>query len=163
MEYQLLKIFWQGRALETHFLLSVFYESKNPNSFIKGVRDILDKRGIFILEHADLLSIIKNNLFDTICHEHLEYYSSKVIIDIINRNRLKVFDQEYNDINGGSSRYYICHKNANYKKKHKKIYHLLLKENKVNLYSTKTYKVFFKKILHEKNKLKKIIRKIKNK
>ena len=48
--------------------LSVFYDLKDPNQFIRNVRDILDDKGIFILEHADLFSIIKNNLFDTICH-----------------------------------------------------------------------------------------------
>jgi SAM-dependent methyltransferase len=144
-------------------VLSVFYDSESPNIFIKNVRDILDKKGVFILEQADLLSIIKNNLFDTICHEHLEYYSSNVIIEMMNRNGLKVFDHEFNDINGGSSRYYICHQKANYKVKQKKINKLLLKETKIGLRFKKTYKIFFKKVLNEKNKLKKIIKGIKNK
>ena len=34
---------------------------------------------------SDLLSIIKNCLFDTICHEHLEYYSTKVIINLMKK------------------------------------------------------------------------------
>ena len=85
------------------------------------VKEVLDKKGVFVLEHADLLCIIKNNLFDTICHEHLEYYSSKVIIDMMNFNGLKVFDHELNDINGGSSRYFMCHQKANYNIKQKKI------------------------------------------
>jgi len=142
---------------------SVFYDLKNPNNFIKGVKSILDKEGIFVLEHADLLSIIKNNLFDTICHEHIEYYSTKVIIEMMNHNRLKVFDHEFNSINGGSSRYYICHQKAHYKMKQKKINSLLLKEKKIGLHSKKIYKIFFKKILEEKNKLKNLIKKIKNK
>ena len=54
--------------------LSVFYDLKNTNRFIRDVKECLDEEGVFILEHADLYSIIKNNLFDTICHEHLEYY-----------------------------------------------------------------------------------------
>ena len=143
--------------------LSVFYDLKSPNNFIKEVRDILDKKGVFILEHADLLSIIKNNLFDTICHEHIEYYSSKVIIEMMNHNGLRVFDHEFNDINGGSSRYYISHQKSNYKVKQKKINKLLLKERKIGLYSKRIYKVFFKRILKEKNKLKKLIKEIKNK
>ena len=143
--------------------LSVFYDLKNPNKFIQDVKEILDKEGIFILEHADLLCIIKNNLFDTICHEHLEYYSSKVIIDMMNRNGLKVFDHNFNDINGGSSRYFICHQKANYKTKQRKIKMLLSKEKKIGLHSKKIFKIFFKKILNEKKKLKKLIKKIKNK
>ena len=62
--------------------LSMFYDLENPNKFLSDIKSLLDKNGIFILEHADLLSIIKNNIFDTICHEHLEYYSSYVIINM---------------------------------------------------------------------------------
>ena len=51
----------------------MFYDLPNPNKFLEDVKKVLDKEGIFVLEHADLLSIIKNCQFDTICHEHLEY------------------------------------------------------------------------------------------
>ena len=57
--------------------LSVFYDSINPNKFLKDIKKILSKNGIFLLEFADLASIIKNKMFDTICHEHLEYYNTK--------------------------------------------------------------------------------------
>ena len=86
----------------------MFYDLRNPNEFLKDVKEILDENGIFILEHADLYSIIKNNVFDTICHEHLSYFSSKVVIDMV-KNNLRVFKHEFNEINGGSSRYYIAH------------------------------------------------------
>ena len=143
--------------------LSVFYDLKDPNRFIEGIKECLDENGIFVLEHADLLSIIKNNLFDTICHEHLGFYSSKVIINMMNFNGLKVFDHEFNNINGGSSRYYICHRKAKYKTKEKKINKLLSKESKIGLHSTKVFKIFFANILNEKDKLKKMIKKIINK
>ena len=142
--------------------LSVFYDLKDPNKFIRGIKKCLDEDGIFVLEHADLFCIIKNNLFDTICHEHLEYYSSKVIIEMMKLNGLKVFDHEFNDINGGSSRYYICNQKSNYKVKQNKIKLLLSKEKKISLHSKKIFRIFFKRILNEKNKLKKLIRKIKN-
>ena len=89
--------------------LSVFYDLRDPNKFIKEIKKILDDKGVFVLEHVDLCYIIKNNIFDTICHEHLIFYSSKIIIEMMKNNGLKVFNHEYNEINGGSSRYYICH------------------------------------------------------
>ena len=143
--------------------LSVFYDLKDPNTFVRGIRECLDEKGIFVLEHTSLLSIIKNNLFDTICHEHLEYYSSKVIIDMMNFNKLRIFDHEFNNINGGSSRYYICHQKAKYKSKKKKINKLLFEESKIGLHSTKIFKTFFNKILNEKDKLNKLINNILNK
>ena len=140
--------------------LSVFYDLRDPNKFIRGVKEVLNEKGIFILEQADLLCIIKNNIFDTICHEHLGFFSSKVIIEMMKSNGLKVFNLEYNDINGGSSRYYICHQKAKYKTKKKKINKLLSQESKIGLHSTKVFKIFFAKILNEKDKLKKLIKKI---
>ena len=81
----------------------------------------------------------------------------------MNFNGLKVFDYEFNDINGGSSRYYICHHKAKYKTKKKKINKLLSEESKIGLHSTKIFRIFFAKILHEKTKLKKLIKEINNK
>ncbi len=143
--------------------LSVFYDLRDPNKFIREIKEILDEKGIIILEHADLYCIIKNAIFDTICHEHLGFYSSKVIIEMIKSNGLKVFNHEYNNINGGSSCYYICHQKANYKVKKNNVKTALLKERRIGLHSKKTFKFFFKKILNEKTKLKKLIKEINDK
>ena len=141
--------------------LSVFYDLRDPNKFIKEIKKLLDDRGVFVLEHVDLYYIIKNNIFDTICHEHLIFYSSKIIIEMMKNNGLKVFNHEYNEINGGSSRYYICHSKTNFKVS-KNIKKVLLRENLQGIELKKTYKVFFTKILNEKIKLIKLIKKIKN-
>jgi len=143
--------------------LSVFYDLRDPNKFISEVKEILDENGVFILEHADLFCIIKNNIFDTICHEHLGFFSSKIILEMVKRNGMKIFNHEYNDINGGSSCYYICHKKANYRIRKSNIKKALLKERKIGLHKKKTFTIFFKKILNQKLKLKKLINKIKDK
>ena len=142
--------------------LSVFYDLRDPNKFLRHVKELLDENGVFILEHADLYMIIKNRIFDTICHEHLGFFSSKVIIEMIKKTGLKVFHHEYNNINGGSSRYYISHKKANYKVK-SSIKKVLLKEEKIGLHSKKIFISFYKEILNQKIKLKKIIKNIKDK
>ena len=141
--------------------LSVFYDLRDPNKFIKEIKKILDEKGVFVLEHVDLYYIIKNNIFDTICHEHLVFYSTKIIIEMMKNNGLKVFNHEYNEINGGSSRYYICHSKTNFKVS-KNIKKVLLRENLQGIELKKTYKLFFTKILNEKIKLIKLIKKIKN-
>jgi len=141
--------------------LSVFYDLRDPNKFIREIKKILDDKGVFVLEHVDLYYIIKNNIFDTICHEHLVFYSTKIIIEMMKNNGLKVFNHEYNEINGGSSRYYICHSKTNFKVS-KNIKKVLLRENLQGIELKKTYKLFFTKILNEKIKLIKLIKKIKN-
>ena len=133
--------------------LSVFYDAADPNKFIKDVKTLLSEDGVFLLEFADLASIIQNKMFDTICHEHLEYYSTKVIINLCKQNNLKVFDIKKNDINGASKQYYICHKNSKYKINKKIIDGIFKEEKKLKLSEEKTFKNFINSINKSKNKL----------
>ena len=126
--------------------LSVFYDLPDPNKFLKDIKDILHKDGLFLLEHADLASIIKFNMFDTICHEHLEYYSTTIINKMLNYNNLRLIDVFSNDINGGSMQYVIAHNESNFKTKLKKINKYLLIDKKLKLEKTSTFKKFFDKI-----------------
>jgi len=143
--------------------LSVFYDIENPNYFLSDVNKLLDDDGIFVLEQADLLSIIKLKMFDTICHEHLEYYSHNVIIKLLKKNDLKLFDFKLNDINGGSTQYYICKdKNIKIKVQKNKIMKMLNNEKKFKLDEVKTYEKFFTETQSVKKKLNKIIKKIKS-
>ena len=141
--------------------LSMFYDLENPNKFLSDIKSLLDKNGIFILEHADLLSIIKNNIFDTICHEHLEYYSSYVIINMAKKNKMRVFNHKFNDVNGGSSQYYICHENSNIKNQNKNLQKVLNLEDKYRLKNKDTYFKFIKKIDNNKKKLVKFLKELK--
>ncbi len=140
--------------------LSMFYDLEKPRDFLKDIKKVLHKDGVLLIEQADLYLIIKNNVFDTICHEHLEYYSTKVIIRMIDHVGLKLFDHKFNDINGGSSQYFICHKNSSYKINKKNINNAINLENKIKLEKIITFKKFEKKIVNIKRKLKDLIKKL---
>ena len=99
-------------------------------------------------------------LFDTICHEHLEYYSLSVVIRMLEKNNLKLISVKRNNINGGSLGLIITHKQSNYKKNVSNIRKLILEEKKYKLESKKTYDIFYNKILVLKEKLNKLIKKI---
>ena len=94
-------------------------------------------------------------MFDTICHEHLEYYSTKVICNLTKKHKLRVFDIKQNDINGGSKQFFICHDHAMIKSKEKKINKILIKENTQKLDQISTYKKFIKVINTSKLQLEK--------
>ena len=123
--------------------IAVFYDLEKPNLFLKDVSKLLSREGIFLLELADLYQIIKNTMFDTICHEHIEYYSCEVINNMVKKNDMRIVDIEYNNSNGGSARFFICHKNSKYKSNIKNINIFLKNENKMRLKSIKTYKIFY--------------------
>jgi hypothetical protein len=59
-----------------------------------------------------LPSMLKQNAFDNICHEHLEYYSLTTMERLLDRHGMTVVDADLNDVNGGSFRLYIRNADA---------------------------------------------------
>ncbi len=90
--------------------IAMFYDLDDPNKFVSDVAKCLDKDGVFIIQMAYLSSMLSKNMFDNICHEHLEYYSLLSLENLLKGHDLEVFDVELNDINGGSFRIYIRRK-----------------------------------------------------
>ncbi len=139
--------------------LSVFYDSTDPNKFLSDAKKLLSKDGIFLIEFADLASIIENKMFDTICHEHLEYYSSEVIMQLCKKNGLRVFDIKSNNINGASKQYFVCHENSHYKNNKLVLNKVLNYERSLKLTNEKTFKNFIKLINQSRNKLYNLLKK----
>ena len=50
---------------------NVFAHTNKLGDFIKGIKNIIRKDGIFIIENHYLLDVIKKNQYDTFYHEHL--------------------------------------------------------------------------------------------
>jgi len=99
----------QGDKLDIITSIAMFYDLEDPVAFTTGIRDVLAPEGIWIFEMSYMPTMLKMTSYDTICHEHLEYYSLAVIENILKQSGLKVFNAEHNDINGGSLRCYATH------------------------------------------------------
>lgn len=84
--------------------VAMFYDLEDPIGFAQKVSDLLNPRGVFIFEMSYLPAMLAQNSYDTICHEHLEYYSLATIENIMGRVGMKVVDVSRNGINGGSIR-----------------------------------------------------------
>ncbi len=84
--------------------VAMFYDLEDPNEFCQAVHSLLRQDGVFVFEMSYMPSMLKQNSYDTICHEHLEYYSLAVIERILRRARMKVVHVSKNEINGGSVR-----------------------------------------------------------
>lgn len=90
--------------------IAMFYDLPEPLRFIKDIKSCLHPDGVWVVQFQDLISMLKTNAFDNICHEHLEYYTIGNIRYMLQMFNLEIFDIEYNSINGGSLRLYITHK-----------------------------------------------------
>lgn len=90
--------------------ISMFYDLDDPISLIKDMAECLNSKGIIVVQQNYLLSMLQNNAFDNIVHEHLCYHGLLSMKRIIEPFDLQIFDVKVNDLNGGSFRVYICHK-----------------------------------------------------
>ncbi len=89
--------------------IAMFYDLENPNAFVGDIKDSLHEDGIWVLELSYLPTMLAMNSFDTICHEHLEYYSLAAMERLFAEHGLEVWDVVLNDINGGSFRIFVGH------------------------------------------------------
>lgn len=89
--------------------IAMFYDVEDPVGFGRSIKSILAPHGIWVFEMSYMPAMLQMNSYDTICHEHLEYYSLAVIEYIMKRAGLKIFNVEQNTINGGSLRCYATH------------------------------------------------------
>jgi hypothetical protein len=88
----------------------MFYDLEDPNSFVSDIAKILAPDGVWTVQQNYLATMLEQNGFDNIGHEHLEYYSLGTMKNLVEKHGLTIFDVETNDVNGGSFRTLLCHK-----------------------------------------------------
>lgn len=93
---------------------SIFYDLEDPVSFAKDVKHVLSENGIWIFEQSYLGAMIATNSIDTICHEHVSYYSGLAIKKILKLAGLKILNIETNEVNGGSFVITAGHSHSDY-------------------------------------------------
>jgi len=92
--------------------ISMFYDLPHPLQFMKDVRDVMDINGVWVMEQSYMPTMLARQSFDTICHEHLEYYGLRQIQYMAERADLRILKVEFNDCNGGSFRVTLCHQDS---------------------------------------------------
>lgn len=92
--------------------IAMFYDLEDPVAFARGVAGLLSPEGIWVIELSYLPTMLAKGSFDTVCHEHLEYYALGPIEWVLAEAGLAVEHIEFNEVNGGSFRLFIRHAKA---------------------------------------------------
>ena len=144
--------------------IAMFYDLESPVDFVNSIKTILNDEGVWIFEVSYMPSMLEMNSYDTICHEHLEYYSFSVIENLMQRCAMKVFKVEFNSINGGSIRCYVTH-STNFKLKSRQnqltIEQVRQHEFDLELDTNKPYKNFQDRINQHKEELSTLLKGLK--
>lgn len=153
-----------GRQFDIVTSIAMFYDLEDPVGFTRGIRDVLAPDGIWIFEMSYMPKMLEMTSYDTICHEHLEYYSLAVIEFILKQAGMKVFNVEENSINGGSIRCYATHtKNFRFKSEEYNQNLGVMHQNEFDLEldTNKPYKNFQDRINFHRDELIALLKKLK--
>jgi len=63
--------------------IAMFYDLADPIAFARQVAEVLEPDGFWHLEQSYMPSMLRLCSYDTICHEHLEYYSLSTLRHIM--------------------------------------------------------------------------------
>jgi len=137
--------------------IAMFYDLENPMAFVKDIESVLADDGVWHFEQSYMPGMLRTNSYDTVCHEHLEFYSFKVVKNMLESCDLRVIDVQMNAINGGSFAITACKKNAPYKSNIPIINWMLKQEDDMGLDTPKPYRDFEERVFRHRKNLKELI------
>ncbi|MEK6580365.1 MAG: class I SAM-dependent methyltransferase [Bdellovibrionota bacterium] len=124
--------------------IAMFYDLERPQTFVREIFECLADDGVWVFEQSYMPFMLDTVSYDTVCHEHLEYYSLHQIKYMADRNGFKIVDLEFNDINGGSFSIMMSKKSAKYPEITAKINEVLAQEKERGLNSLRPFDEFRK-------------------
>lgn len=117
----------------------------------KGIKHLLDKDGVLVIEAPYAVDMIEHLEYDTIYHQHIGYLSVRPMQFFFERFDMEVFRVEKQDIHGGTLRYYVGHMGE--RKVENSVKEFLALENKFGLYTKKRMQEFADEVQNQKIKL----------
>lgn len=137
--------------------IAMFYDLESPVDFVNDIVKILDDEGIWHFEQSYMPSMLRSNSYDTICHEHLEFYSFKVVKSLLEKCGMRIVDVQMNSVNGGSFAVTACKKNALYKSNTPVINWTIKQEDDMGLDTPRPYREFEERVFRHRKNLRELI------
>ncbi len=137
---------------------SMFYDLESPIDFAREVASVLDpKEGLWVFEQSYMPLMLERNAYDTICHEHLEYYGLKQIVWLAERAGLKIVDVEINDVNGGSFSVVAVHRGSRHADSQGIVARMLADEEAAGFSDLAPYQAFFQRAEQSRRSLQEFV------
>jgi len=146
-----------GKKAKIITSIAMFYDLEDPIAFAIDINHMLDKKGIWIFEQSYTPNIFKKCGYDTICHEHLLYYSLRDINWILDKAELKIVNIGLNNVNGASIRITASKKSSDYPEALKKIRGIMEYERKIGYEDEDFFRFFVNQVFNHKTELNKVL------
>jgi len=140
--------------------IAMFYDLEEPIRFVSEIAEILADDGIWHFEQSYMPSMLESNAFDTVCHEHLEYYSLDVVRKLLESCGLRILDVEINDVNGGSFAVTAAKRNSSFKGNDAQVQRILAREAELKLHSLEPFHRFRQRVFDFRDALVGLVRRL---
>lgn len=130
--------------------IAMFYDLDNPIAFASDIASVLAPEGVWHFEQSYMPAMLRTVSYDTICHEHLEYYSLGVVKLILEAAGLRLIDVQMNSINGGSFAVTAGLKTSNRPANDAVIDWLLGQEDRMGLNTVRPFREFEDRVFRHK-------------
>ena len=142
-----------GRRARVVTSIAMFYDLEAPLQFMQDIHDVLADDGIWLFEQSYLREMLRTNSYDTVCHEHLEYYALKQILWMTQRVGFKVLDVGLNNINGGSFSVIVAKNDSAHDENTPVVKQLIEEEARYGLDSLAVYRGFSDRAFRNREEL----------
>ncbi len=137
--------------------IAMFYDLEAPIDFVEQIYHTLADDGVWVFEQSYLPTMLETNSYDTICHEHLEYYRLKQIKWIMDKVGFKIIDIESNMVNGGSFSVTVAKQNSHYPEAVSIVEEMLKEEIRRGLDTEKPYLEFKQRVYSHRDQLLRVL------
>ena len=149
---------YPGRRATVLTSIAMFYDLERPMNFVRDVAEVLGDQGVWVFEQSYLPFMLDTSSYDTVCHEHLEYYALKQIKRMTDQAGLKIVDLEFNDVNGGSFSVTAAKQGSRYPEASKLVESTLADERARGLDDIETYSRFAARVDTHRGRLLELLR-----
>ena len=138
--------------------VAMFYDLESPADFVREVADVLAEDGIWHFEQSYMPSMLRMNSYDTICHEHLEYYALGPVKRLLEEGGLVLLDVQMNAVNGGSFAVTAARTGSPLPANEPVIEWLLGQEERMGLATPRPFRQFEERVYEHRANLQRLVR-----
>lgn len=142
--------------------IAMFYDLEEPQAFVNQVASLLHPQGVWHFEQSYLPSMLASNSYDTICHEHLEYYGLRQIIRMLDQAGLAAIDVSLNAVNGGSFTVTAARKDSPLPVNAQAVADLLAEEDRLGIHCEAPFRAFEERVRAHRDGLVHLLRSLRD-
>jgi hypothetical protein len=140
--------------------IAMFYDLEDPLAFMREVASVLAPDGLWHFEQSYMPAMLEATAYDTVCHEHLEYYALRQIQWMAERAGLVIVDVDRNAVNGGSFAVTVARADGVYRPSEEgaaRVDALLREEEALGLGTEAPYHAFAERVFRHRDELQSLV------